>query len=326
MNRRQLLIVTGGLVAVWLLAAGALAASLAGFDLGWHVIAGGGGRSSSADYALSGSAGQPAVGRLSSANYRLSAGFWADIGSESPTPTMTGPPPATSTPSPTGTVLSTPGATATDSPPLTSTPTPTFTATFSPTRTATSTGSPPVISTPTATPTPSSTPGVPCENILPHGDFEAGLLPPWGTAGGTQVTTAHARGGSQGVRLGGTDNAVDELFTGFELPADATSMTLSYWWYVESTDPDPQADVLVVVVEGPGGAVVVETLTNDSPRDAWHETTFDLGSYAGQFVGVTFRAETAEENPTSFYVDDVQVEVCGTIAPGRRVHLPLVRR
>ncbi|MFQ5813766.1 MAG: hypothetical protein ACE5I2_11365, partial [Anaerolineae bacterium] len=60
MRRRQLLIVTGGLLAVGLLVAGALAAPSAGFDLGWHVIAGGGGRSSSADYIMSGSAGQPA--------------------------------------------------------------------------------------------------------------------------------------------------------------------------------------------------------------------------------------------------------------------------
>ncbi|MFQ5859774.1 MAG: hypothetical protein ACE5LU_29615, partial [Anaerolineae bacterium] len=465
------------------------------------------GRSSSADYIMSGSAGQPAVGGLSSADYRLDAGFWPGIGVASPAPTVTGSPPATSTPTPTGTVLSTPSATATGSPLPTSsptatlsgtvspiptatlpagcqelltngdfetgllspawgsagavgmgpgrssahgarlggannaegelwqgltipstalrtspvsanpvqlefwwiaesaseqpgdavdvivqhgeqadllstlqavaplgqwqqeavdltsyagqdvavtflvhtdgqapstfglddislkacgvaapTPTPTFTATFSPTRTATPTGSPPPTSAPTATSTPWSTPGVPCENILPHGDFEAGLLPPWDTGGGTQVTTAHAHGGSQSARLGSVDNTVDELFAGVDLPPDATSVNLSYWWYVESSDPDPQADVLVVVVEGPGGEVVVETLSNDSPRDAWHETTFDLGSYAGQMVGVTFRAETDGVNPMIFYVDDVQVEVCGAIAPGRRLYLPLIRR
>ena len=199
------------------------------------------------------------------------------------------------------------------------TPTATPTGTVSPTPTATATGSPPPTSTPTAT----ATPGVPCENILSHGDFEAGLLPPWGTAGSTQVTTAHAHGGAHSARLGGANNAVDELFAGVELPPDATSITLSYWWYVESTDPDPQADLLTVLVGGPGGEVVVETLTSGSAKDAWHQTTFDLSSYAVQQVGVMFHAETNQANPTSFYVDDVEVQVCGA-APRRRVYLPVI--
>ena len=145
MNRRQLLIVMGSLVAVGLLGAGALAMSLVGFDLGWHVMAGGGGHSSSADYALDGSIGQPAVGGLSSDGYGLAAGFWPGIGAETPTPTPTGSPPPTSTPT----------ATPTSTPTVTGTPPPTAT----PTRTTT--GTPPSTATPTATPTStvSPTPG-----------------------------------------------------------------------------------------------------------------------------------------------------------------------
>jgi hypothetical protein len=129
MNRRQLLIVMSSLAAVGLLGAGAWAMSLAGFDLGWHVVAGGGGHSSSAEYALDGSIGQPAVGALSSADYTLGAGFWPGIGAESATPTPTGSPPPTSTP--TATPTSTP--TVTGSPPPTATPTATPTSTALPT-------------------------------------------------------------------------------------------------------------------------------------------------------------------------------------------------
>lgn len=68
MNRRQLLMVITGLLIAPLLAAGALAGSPTDFDLWWHVIAGGGGHSSSADHALDGSVGQPAVAGLSSAD------------------------------------------------------------------------------------------------------------------------------------------------------------------------------------------------------------------------------------------------------------------
>jgi len=48
-----------------------------------------------------------------------------------------------------------------------------------------------------------------------------------------------------------------------------------------------------------------------------------MGSYAGRFAGVTFHVETNEANPTSFYVDDVQVQICGAVS-GQRVYLPIV--
>jgi len=305
--------------ALLLLSIGAWAGHALDFDLWWHVIAGGGGRSASANYIVNGSIGQPAVGELSSANYRLGAGFWPGIGAETPTPT------STPTATPTGTVPPTATPTATSTPTRTSTPTttPTGTVPHTPTPTPTTTPTGTVPPTPTPTPTVTSTPPVPCENILPHGDFEAGLLPPWGSVGGTQVTTARAHSGTHSVRLGGVNNAVDELFAGVELPPAATSMTLSYWWYVESTDPNPGADIMVVVVGKEGYEGIIQTLTNSSPRDTWHQTTFDVSSYAGQMMGITFHAETNGNDPTNFYVDDVQVQVCGA-APVGRVYLPLV--
>jgi hypothetical protein len=323
MTRQRILMAAVGLVLASLVITVVLAGPLDVFDLGWHVIPGGGGRASSTDFALVSTIGQPAVGGSSGADYRLDAGFWPGIGAESPTPTPTGSPPPTSTP----TVTPTSTPTVTGSPPPTATPTRTTTGTppptSTPTATPTVTGSPPPTATPTATPTGTVSPTPPCENILPHGDFEDGILPPWGAVGGTQVTMAHAHGGVRSVRLGGANNTVDEVFAGVELPPAATSMTLSYWWYVESTDPDPDADIMVTVVGEEGDEEVVETLTNNSPRDVWHQTTFDMGSYVGQMSGLTFHAEINEVNPTSFYLDDVEVQVCGAV-PGRRVYLPIV--
>jgi hypothetical protein len=86
MNRRQWLILAGSLAAVWVLAMATMAASATDFSLVWRVIPGGGGHSSSADYVLDGSAGQPAVGGLSSAGYRLGAGYWQAIAAPSPPP------------------------------------------------------------------------------------------------------------------------------------------------------------------------------------------------------------------------------------------------
>lgn len=137
------------IVTCLLLSGVTLALSAADFDLWWHVIAGGGGRSASASYAVHGSIGQPAVGGLSSAGYRLGAGFWPGISAESPTPTPTGTLPPTSTPT------------------ATPTPTVTPTRTVSPTPTATATGSPPPTATPTATRTATATvtPTTPVQRI-----------------------------------------------------------------------------------------------------------------------------------------------------------------
>ena len=75
-------------VAALLLLVGAVWAE-DGYDLSWRVIGGGGHSSSSADYALDGTAGQVAAETASGSSYTLAAGFWPGIGTESPTPTAT---------------------------------------------------------------------------------------------------------------------------------------------------------------------------------------------------------------------------------------------
>ena len=103
-------------VAALLLLVGAVWAA-DGYDLSWRVIGGGGGHSSSADYALDGTAGQAAAETASGGSYSLAAGFWPGIGAETPTPTATSSPPPTATPTstPTATPMDTPTATPTGS-------------------------------------------------------------------------------------------------------------------------------------------------------------------------------------------------------------------
>ena len=51
------------------------------YEIGWSVIAAGGGRASSANYAVTGTAGQPVstTSSPSSANYVVTDGFWVGI-------------------------------------------------------------------------------------------------------------------------------------------------------------------------------------------------------------------------------------------------------
>lgn len=59
------------------------------FDLSWDLIAGGGGRSTSPEYVVSGSIGQSPAGPVSGGEYVVGGGFWYGVGRTGPTPPPT---------------------------------------------------------------------------------------------------------------------------------------------------------------------------------------------------------------------------------------------
>jgi hypothetical protein len=70
---------TGIAFIVCIVALNAAASPGSGEQVKWQVLGGGGGRGVSAGYALSGTAGQTAVGLSVSANYAINSGFWQDF-------------------------------------------------------------------------------------------------------------------------------------------------------------------------------------------------------------------------------------------------------
>jgi hypothetical protein len=76
MNKRTLLIGLAALSVALLVAAVALAQTSTGFDLSWHVLAGGGGRVNSTHYAVNGTLGQGLVGFSGGTAYAMQSGYW----------------------------------------------------------------------------------------------------------------------------------------------------------------------------------------------------------------------------------------------------------
>jgi hypothetical protein len=72
MQTKIALVLALALIVLW--SVGAMAAGGIGID--WNVLAGGGGHISAAAYALDNTAGQAAVGVVSSGSTLLCAGFW----------------------------------------------------------------------------------------------------------------------------------------------------------------------------------------------------------------------------------------------------------
>ncbi|MGC9396544.1 MAG: hypothetical protein ACP5J4_17000 [Anaerolineae bacterium] len=77
MTRKQMLLAFVLLLAALSVSGAALAQTSPNFDLEWHVVAGGGQPVSSANYVVHSTIGQAlGASSLSSANFRLSGGFW----------------------------------------------------------------------------------------------------------------------------------------------------------------------------------------------------------------------------------------------------------
>ena len=215
----------------------------------------------------------------------------------------TGPSP-TPTPGPTGTP--TPGPTATDTP----TPQP------SPTAPPTDTPTPAPTDTPTPAPTDTPTPP-PSGSLIQNGGFEGGTAP-WqeSSANGYEIidpTNPHS--GQYSAYLCGYSNCDDSIGQSFTVPSNPSNITVSYWWYGDTTQTDQSCDDVfsVTLLDSSGNTIgQVQHACNTDASQNWQQVSFDvtsmLSSYAGQSVTLVFLGTTSGSWATSaFFVDDVDV-------------------
>jgi hypothetical protein len=237
-----------------------------------------------------------------------------------PTPTRT-PTPApthTPTPGPTSTPTATPTPTRTPTPGPTATPTPTRTPTPGPTATPTPTRTPTPgptnTPTPTPSPTPSPTPGT-GSNLIVNGGFESGSSP-WveSSSGGYEiVSTALPHTGSDSAYLCGYNSCRDRIQQSVTVPASYSSMTLSFWFYSDTTETSTTTcydNFYADLLNTSGGYIVTPfTNCNKNATNGWVFETFDvssaLASYKGQTIKVSFTGTTDTSYPSDFFVDDV---------------------
>ncbi len=223
------------------------------------------------------------------------------VAQPSPTPTNTPIPSLTPTPTETAT------------PTGTLTPTSTPTATGEPSPTPTMTDTPTVAPQPTATPTPQ--PGGVCSNVIENGGFELQLnrqAPPWILLEGATVEAGLGREGGSCLWLGGYNGAMDRAYQVVSLPVSATSAELSYWWHMETREASHPHDYLYVELLDEDGQVIatLDTHSDADQQNSWQHASFDMLPYAGRTVRVQFRVATDAEAFTSFFLDDVRLDVC----------------
>ena len=196
-------------------------------------------------------------------------------------------------------------------PPAPPTPTP------GPSPTATTTPSP--VPTDTTTPTPALTPPGSTNSLIQNGDFEQGSSF-WleNSPGGYElVSSMNPHSGNYSAELCGYSNCLNSIGQKFTVPANASSIAVSYWWYGETNRISSGCEdtFTVEVLDSSGNAIgKLQSACNTDATRNWQQVTLDatkmLSRYAGQTVTLTFIATTtADSNTSAFFVDDVAVRV-----------------
>ena len=179
-----------------------------------------------------------------------------------------------------------------------------------------------------------------CRDHVVNGDFEASATSalPWTGIANTSSTiynvipgasgsglndpllySNRARSGLRSGRVGSANvnGYWNELVQTVKLPAGVTSVTLSYWRFLDSVDSTTAAkDSFSAGLETDKGIEIVtpQRFTNASAgRGSWVQQSLSLpnaADYAGQSLWLSFKGRTDGSGPTSLYLDDIQLIVC----------------
>jgi hypothetical protein len=168
-----------------------------------------------------------------------------------------------------------------------------------------------------------------CTNLARDGGFESGRLGVgWAAISNTSgklyadpaIYTLRPHTGAYGAWLGANNltSVWNELVQTVQLPPTVSSVQVRYWRYLETTETDRTKvfDRFTIGLETDKGIQIMtpQQIDNTSAgRGVWVQQTLDLpnaANYAGQKLWVSFKATTDGNQPSSLYVDDVELLVC----------------
>ncbi|MCE7980520.1 MAG: hypothetical protein DYG89_04955 [Caldilinea sp. CFX5] len=152
-----------------------------------------------------------------------------------------------------------------------------------------------------------------CANVVVDSSLEEGSAWLTKSSGNYPIlSTRLAHSGKQSAYLAGANNAQDLLATTLKLAPDSSSITLTFWWQIQSQEHSRFQDTLTVVVADAQGKALqnIATLSSREMSNQWQQRILSLAPFAGQTVQLQFHARTDAAAATDFFVDDVEVVVC----------------
>jgi hypothetical protein len=163
------------------------------------------------------------------------------------------------------------------------------------------------------------------QELLQNGGFEDGA-PPWGGCGGVSVVDGQDAGTTTGrfaARIGGlSDGSCGSVLTQFVLvqpvaiPADATDLTLSFWFSRLGPDLAPNgnsvADLSVSLSTDPSLGMALFDVVSHNVLRGWmpfrgHLRSDDLAALRGQNAYLRFAVPYTGDSDVTYFVDDVSL-------------------
>lgn len=176
---------------------------------------------------------------------------------------------------------------------------------------------------------PASRPAALTVDLLKNGNFELGNNGNWSTSSTTARTlirttfvgsvTPHA--GSYAAWLGGRLNEDSRINQTINPLPQATSLTLTYWYWIASADPTCSqfsGDVFDIGISFPGGASQFETklLCTSENTNGWVKETLNLNQFLGNSsLTIYFDVSTNSSNNSNFFLDDISLIATGVAPP-----------
>ncbi len=153
------------------------------------------------------------------------------------------------------------------------------------------------------------------QELIVNGGFENGTTG-WNMSGPiVGGNAAYPHSGSHYAVLGEVDSCVDVMYQEITVPADATSVTLSYWLNIYSDETGSEGDYFAATLMDENGDLLVpldikSNLDRDSGTGSsyYNEATFNLLGYAGETIWVRFAVVMNASGFSSFKLDDVSVQ------------------
>ncbi len=152
-----------------------------------------------------------------------------------------------------------------------------------------------------------------CTNVVVDSSLEEGSGWITKSSGNYPIlSTRLAHSGKQSAYLAGANNAQDLLATQIKVAPSATTVTLTFWWQIQSQEHSRFQDTLTVVIADAQGKALqsIVTLSSREMSNQWQQRTLSLTPVAGQTVQLQFHARTDADAATDFFVDDIEVVVC----------------
>lgn len=147
---------------------------------------------------------------------------------------------------------------------------------------------------------------------MANGGFEDGLTG-WEFDGEVKLRYGDLGGGRYAAMLLGRNSVAAELSQSVDVPTDASSLYVVYWWRSVSSEPlaatKPYDTLDVLVRPSTGSVLALETISNLAERDEWLPSGYDLTGSSGT-IEIAFEAETNPRDPTEVYLDQVRLLAC----------------